>query len=63
MGGFCFVPNPVVLSRSTTALPENTISLSSYDSASGSCFQCTRSVLTACPQDMSPQELPLGLYW
>ncbi len=63
MGGFFSVPNPVELSQSTTALPENTISSSSCDSASGNSSQCTRSRLTACPQDMSPQELPFGLYW
>lgn len=63
MGGFFFVPKPVLLSRSTTALPEKTISSSSCDRASGNSSQCTRSLLTAWPQDMSPQESPLGLYW
>ena len=63
MGGFVLVPKPVVLFSSTTALPEKTISSSSCDRASGSSRQWTRSVLTAWPQDMSPHELPLGLYW
>lgn len=62
-GGFFLVPKPVVLFLSITTLPEKIISLSSWGMANGSCFQWTRSVLTAWPQDMLPQVLPSGLYW
>ena len=63
IAGFPGVPKPVVLPVSTTALPENAISVASCGMATGSSVQCTRSLLTAWPQDMFPQVFPLGLYW
>ena len=54
------VPNPDVLSLSTTALPENIYPRLSGKSAMGRCFQWTRSSLTAWPQCIGPHTRPSG---
>ncbi len=63
IAGLSRVPKPLVLSLSTTMLPEKTNSWSSAGIATGSSRQCTRSPLTAWPQEMLPQVVPDGLYW
>ena len=63
IGGFRRVPKPLVLCSSTTALPEKIASSPSSGIATGRCFQCTRSRLTAWPHDMWPHVFPNGLCW
>jgi hypothetical protein len=62
-GGFSAVPNPEVLSLSTTIEPEKMSDSASPGMASGCSVQCVRSVLVAWPQLMLPQRVPCGLYW
>ena len=62
IGGFCSVPNPLVLFLSNTTLPDHTSSVASLGIATGCCFQCTRSVLVACPQEAFAAVVPSGLY-
>ena len=46
------MPKPLLFFLSTTALPEKMPTVLVAGMATGNSFQCTQSVLTACPQEM-----------